>query len=221
MTQCAALTKALTEQQLDGAKLANKAGLNVGRVNDILAGSVKPTQQEFSQIAAALNLNGNPAHLAKAVVGSYAPINDNRSITLPIATLINYIRMALEQGQLRYHECTQLLGTRTSEPSTPKLPRHKRTPRILARTRGKTPTPNVDDTRAWARASTKVVHRPLPTCCIDEARAPSDTAIISLRKKKKKLGHRNGYTEYIAVATILLRAAEPEAIAGRVLLHPP
>ncbi|KAF8548734.1 hypothetical protein OG21DRAFT_1500853 [Imleria badia] len=65
--QCSAITNALTAKGYDNAKLASEAGLSKQRVDEILAGSPKPTQQEFSSIARVLGLNPNTPHAAQVI----------------------------------------------------------------------------------------------------------------------------------------------------------
>jgi ribosome-binding protein aMBF1 (putative translation factor) len=68
MPQCSAITNALAATGYTNAQLANKTGLGTQRVDDILAGSVRPTQDEFKSIAKALNLNSNTPHAAQVAV---------------------------------------------------------------------------------------------------------------------------------------------------------
>ncbi|KAN0082532.1 hypothetical protein V8E55_008327 [Tylopilus felleus] len=59
MAQCSALNSALHAKGFNNAELANKTGLGSQRVNDILDGKAKPTQEEFNTIAGVLGITGS------------------------------------------------------------------------------------------------------------------------------------------------------------------
>ncbi|KAF8132531.1 hypothetical protein EV363DRAFT_1398135 [Boletus edulis] len=63
--QCTAITNAMSSKGYDTARLAKQTGLTTDRIDAILSGSSKPSQQEFKSIGSVLGISSDASHVAQ------------------------------------------------------------------------------------------------------------------------------------------------------------